>query len=129
MATKKTFEEFMSTLDEVLMVTPTAKKPTKKVAKSVTKIEKPNPNDPDYVTKQREYIKAKNQQSEMVDYARMSSGAERATAKAAAVKREKMQQQQNNANAARTAFRTKGIPFSDKQGSGHIVNGKKVYDS
>lgn len=51
-------------LDEVLMVTPTAKKPTKKVAKSVTKIEKPDPSDPDYVTKQRAYIKAKQNKVE-----------------------------------------------------------------
>ena len=116
-------------LDEVLMVTPATKKSTKRVAKSVTKIEKPDPSDPDYVTKHRAYIKAKNQQSEMVDYARLSSNAERATARAAAVKKAKLQRQQSDAEAARTAFRSKGVPFSDAKGSGHIVNGKKVYDS
>jgi hypothetical protein len=116
-------------VDEVLMVTPSTKKTTKKVVKSVTKLEKPDPSDPDYVRKHREYIKAKNQQSEMVDYARLSSGAERATAKAAAAKQAKRERQQGEAQAARTAFRTKGVPFSDKQGFGHIVNGKKVYDS
>jgi hypothetical protein len=51
-------------LDEVLMVTPATKKPTKKVAKSVTKIEKPDPSDPDYVAKQRAYIKAKQNKVE-----------------------------------------------------------------
>jgi len=116
-------------VDEVLMITPATKKPTKKVVKSATKIEKPDPSDPDYVTKQREYIKAKNQQSEMVDYVRMRSRAERANARTAAVKQAKKERQQRDAEAARTAFRTKGVPFSDKQGSGHIVNGKKVYDS
>jgi len=116
-------------VDEVLMVTPATKKSTKKVAKSVTKIEKPDPSDPDYVTKHRAYIKAKNQQSEMVDYARLSGGAERATARAAAAKKAKLQRQQSDAEAARTAFRTKGVPFSDAKGSGHIVNGKKVYAS
>ena len=30
---------------------------------------------------------------------------------------------------AKRLCREFGIPFSDKQGSGHIVNGKKVYDS
>jgi len=116
-------------VDEVLMVTPTAKKPTKKVAKSVTKIEKPDPSDPDYVTKQREYIKAKNQQSEMVDYERLRSGAERATQKAQEYKKAKRERQKGEAEAARSAFRTKGVPFSDAKGSGHIVNGKKVYAS
>lgn len=116
-------------VDEVLMVTPATKKSTKKVAKSVTKIEKPDPSDPDYVTKHRAYIKAKNQQSEMVDYARLSVGAEKATARAAAAKKAKLQRQQSDAEAARTAFRTKGVPFSDAKGSGHIVNGKKVYAS
>ena len=116
-------------VDEVLMITPSTSKPTKKVVKSATKIEKPDPSDPDYVRKHRAYIKAKNQQSEMVDYARMSSGAERATARAAAVKQAKKERQQSDAEAARREFRTNGVPFSDARGSGHIVNGKKVYAS
>ena len=114
-------------LDEVLMVTPATKKPTKKVVKSVTKIEKPDPSDPDYVRKQREYVKSKQQ--EAIDYERMRSGAEAATDRAAAVKKAKLQRQQSDAEAARSAFRTKGVPFSDAKGSGHIVNGKKVYAS
>lgn len=114
-------------VDEVLMVTPTAKKPTKKVAKSVTKIEKPDPSDPDYVRKQREYVKSKQQ--EAIDYERLRSGAEAANDRAAAVKKAKLQRQQSDAEAARSAFRTKGVPFSDAKGSGHIVNGKKVYAS
>jgi len=114
-------------VDEVLMVTPAAKKPTKKVAKSVTKIEKPDPSDPDYVRKQREYVKSKQQ--EAIDYERLRSGAEAATDRAAAVKKAKQQRQQSDAEAARSAFRTKGVPFSDAKGSGHIVNGKKVYAS
>ncbi len=115
-------------VDEVLMVTPSARKTTKKVVKSVAKIQKPDPNDPDYVRKQRAYIKAKNQQ-EMVDYARMSGGAERATEKAQEYKKAKRERQKGEAEAARSAFRSKGVPFSDAKGSGHIVNGKKVYDS
>jgi len=114
-------------VDEVLMVTPATKKPTKKVVKSVTKIEKPDPSDPDYVRKQRAYVKLKQQ--EMVDYERLRSGAEAATDRAAAVKKAKQQRQQSDAEAARSAFRTKGVPFSDAKGSGHIVNGKKVYAS
>jgi hypothetical protein len=114
-------------VDEVLMVTPATKKPTKKVVKSVTKIEKPDPSDPDYVTKQRAYVKSKQQ--EAIDYERLRSGAEAATDRAAAVKKAKQQRQQSDAEAARSAFRTKGVPFSDAKGSGHIVNGKKVYAS
>ena len=63
-------------VDEVLMVTPATKKPTKKVVKSATKIEKPDPSDPDYVEKHRAWIESRKQ-SEMVDYVRLSSGAER----------------------------------------------------
>jgi hypothetical protein len=114
-------------LDEVLMVTPAVKKPTKTVVKSVTKLEKPDPSDPDYVRKQREYVKSKQQ--EAIDYERLKSGAEAATDRAAAVKKAKLQRQQSDAESARTAFRTKGVPFSDAKGSGHIVNGKKVYAS
>jgi hypothetical protein len=115
-------------VDEVLMITPATKKPTKKVVKSITKLKKPDPSDPDYVEKYRAWIESRKQ-SEMVDYVRLSSGAERATAKAAAAKQAKRERQQGDAEAARRAFRTKGIPFSDRQGSGHIVNGKKVYAS
>lgn len=42
---------------------------------------------------------------------------------------EKQTQRQQNADAARRAFRTKGIPFSDAKGKGHIVNGVKHYDT
>jgi len=42
---------------------------------------------------------------------------------------EKETQRQQNADAARRAFRTKGIPFSDAKGKGHIVNGVKQYDT
>ena len=115
-------------LDEVLMVTPSTKQTTKKVVRSVTKLEKPDPSDPDYVVKQRAYLKAKQRQ-EAIDYERMRSGAESASERAAAVKKAKLQRQQNDAESARTAFRTKGVPFSDAKGSGHIVNGKKVYAS
>jgi len=115
-------------VDEVLMITPATKKPTKKVVKSATKIEKPDPSDPDYVEKHRAWIESRKQ-SEMIDYVRLRSGVERATAKAAAAKQAKRERQQGDAEAARRAFRTKGIPFSDRQGSGHIVNGKKVYAS
>jgi hypothetical protein len=115
-------------LDEVLMVTPSTKQTTKKVAKKITKIEKPDPKDPDYVVKQRAYLKAKQRQ-EAIDYERMRSGAESASERAAAVKKAKLQRQQSDAESARTAFRTKGVPFSDAKGSGHIVNGKKVYAS
>jgi len=115
-------------VDEVLMITPATKKPTKKVVKSATKIKKPDPSDPDYVEKHRAWIESRKQ-SEMVDYVRLSSGAERANARTAAVKQAKKERQQSDAEAARREFRTKGIPFSDKQGSGHIVNGKKVYAS
>ena len=115
-------------LDEVLMVTPSTKQTTKKVVRSVTKLEKPDPSDTDYVVKQRAYLKAKQRQ-EAIDYERMRSGAESASERAAAVKKAKLQRQQNDAESARTAFRTKGVPFSDAKGSGHIVNGKKVYAS
>ena len=115
-------------LDEVLMVTPSTKQTTKKVAKKITKIEKPDPKDPDYVVKQRAYLKAKQRQ-EAIDYERMRSGAEAASERSAAVKKAKLQRQQSDAESARTAFRTKGVPFSDAKGSGHIVNGKKVYAS
>ena len=110
------------------MVTPSTKQTTKKVVKSVTKLEKPDPRDPDYVVKQRAYLKAKDRQ-EAIDYERMSSGARAASERAAAAKKAKLQRQQSDAEAARSAFRTKGVPFSDAKGSGHIVNGKKVYAS
>jgi len=42
---------------------------------------------------------------------------------------EKEEQRQQNANAARQSFRTKGIPFSDAKGKDHIVNGVKHYDT
>lgn len=42
---------------------------------------------------------------------------------------EKRAIQQRNADAARHAFRTRGIPFSDAKGSGHIRNGVKYYDT
>lgn len=51
-------------VDEVLMVSPSTKKTTKKVVKKATKIEKPDPSDPDYVRKQREYIKSKQRNEE-----------------------------------------------------------------
>jgi hypothetical protein len=38
-------------------------------------------------------------------------------------------QRQQNADSARRAFRTKGIPFIDEKGKGHIVNGVKQYDT
>lgn len=41
--------------------------------------------------------------------------------------KEKRAMQQSNADAARHAFRTRGIPFSDAKGSGHIRNGVKYY--
>ena len=115
-------------VDEVLMVTPSTKQTTKKVAKKITKIEKPDPKDPDYVVKQRAYLKAKQRQ-EAIDYERMRSGAEAASERSAAYKKAKRERQQSDAESARTAFRTKGVPFSDAKGSGHIVNGKKVYAS
>ena len=115
-------------VDEILMVSPSTRQTTKKVAKKITKIEKPDPKDPDYVVKQRAYLKAKQRQ-EAIDYERMRSGAEAASERAAAVKKAKLQRQQSDAESARTAFRTKGVPFSDAKGSGHIVNGKKVYAS
>ena len=114
-------------LDEILMITPLTKQTTNKVAKKVTKIEKPDPSDPDYITKQRAYIKAKQQ--EAVDYERMRMGAKAASERAAAYKDEKLKRRQGDAEAARSAFRSKGVPFSDAKGSGHIVNGKKVYAS
>ena len=115
-------------VDEVLMVTPSTKQTTKKVAKKITKIEKPDPKDPDYVVKQRAYLKAKQRQ-EAIDYERLRSGAEAASERSTAYKKAKLQRQQSDAESARTAFRTKGVPFSDAKGSGHIVNGKKVYAS
>ena len=133
MATKKTFAEFMEicesidNIDEVLMVTPPTKKTTK-TKKVSAKLEKPDPSDPNYVAKHRAWIKSKKQE-EMVDYVRLRSGAEAATDRAAAAKKAKMQQRQSDADSARRAFRTRGVPFSDAKGSGHIVNGKKVYDS
>lgn len=42
---------------------------------------------------------------------------------------EKETQRQQNADAARRAFRTKGVPFRDSKGKGHIVNGVKQYDT
>jgi hypothetical protein len=42
---------------------------------------------------------------------------------------EKETQRQQNADAARRAFRIKGIPFSDAKGKGHIVNDVKQYDT
>lgn len=128
----KTFQEFLeiaknTVLDEVLMVSPP--KPTEKKKQKPTKATKPDPNDPDYVRKHREYIKAKQSQVEMVDYARLSSGAEAASEKAAVAKKAKEERQKSDADSARTAFRTKGIPFSDAKGSGHIRNGVKHYDS
>ena len=42
---------------------------------------------------------------------------------------EKQTQRQQNADSARRAFRTKGVPFSDAKGKGHIVNGVKQYDT
>ena len=42
---------------------------------------------------------------------------------------EKETQRQQNADSARRAFRTKGIPFSDSKGKGNIVNGVKQYDT
>jgi hypothetical protein len=42
---------------------------------------------------------------------------------------EKETQRQQNADSARRAFRTKGIPFSDSKGKGHIINGVKHYDT
>lgn len=42
---------------------------------------------------------------------------------------EKETERQQNADAARRAFRTKGVPFSDAKGKGHIVNGVKHYDT
>jgi hypothetical protein len=42
---------------------------------------------------------------------------------------EKETQRQQNADAARRAFITKGVPFSDSKGKGHIVNGVKQYDT
>ena len=116
-------------VDEVLMVTPSVNKTTKKVVKSASKLEKPDPRDPDYVTKQRAYVKALQNQKEAIDYERRSSGARAATERAAAAKKAKLQRQPSDAEAARSAFRTKGVPFSDAKGSGHIVNGKKVYAS
>jgi len=115
-------------VDEILMVTPVQKPTTKKVAKKVTKLEKPDPSDPDYVTKHRAYIKAKQNQ-ESIDYERLSSGARAASERAAAAKKAKLQRQQGEAEAARSAFRTKGVPFSDKKGSGYIRGGVKHYDS
>lgn len=114
-------------VDEILMITPTTRQTTKKVVKKVDKLEKPDPNDPDYVTKQRAYIKARQQ--EAVDYERLSSGARAASERAAAAKKAKLQRQQSDADAARSAFRTKGVPFSDKKGSGYIRGGVKHYDS
>jgi type IV secretory pathway VirB10-like protein len=126
----KTYQEFLKSieninLDEILMVTPAVPKTTKKNT-SAKKITKPDPSDPDYVVKQREYLK---QRQEAVDYERLRSGAEAASERSAAVKKANLQRQQSDADAARTAFRTKGVPFSDAKGSGHIRNGVKHYDS
>ena len=126
----KTYQEFLKSieninLDEILMVTPAVPKTTKKNT-SAKKITKPDTSDPDYVVKQREYLK---QRQEAVDYERLRSGAEAASERSAAVKKANLQRQQSDADAARTAFRTKGVPFSDAKGSGHIRNGVKHYDS
>lgn len=53
-------------VDEILMVTPTSKqKITKTLVRKAVKIEKPDPNDPDYVRKYREYIKSKQRNEEI----------------------------------------------------------------
>jgi hypothetical protein len=50
---------FEMELDEILMVSPAKKKPTTQKSKTKSTVEKPNPSDPDYVRKQRAYVKAK----------------------------------------------------------------------
>lgn len=42
---------------------------------------------------------------------------------------EKETQRQQNADAARRAFRKDGVPFSDAKGKGHIRDGIKHYDT
>lgn len=123
---EKTFEEFMA---EIFLLTP---QPKKKSEQSPKPKPKPNPNRDPYgedpaVTRVR--LKKKQQQSEMVDYARISSGADAATERAAAAKRAKLEKQRSDADAARHAARTTGIPFSDAKGSGFIRNGVKHYST
>jgi len=42
---------------------------------------------------------------------------------------EKETERQKNADSARRAFRTKGVPFRDAKGKGHIRDGIKHYDT
>lgn len=129
----KTFKEFVGSakniaLDEIHMIISPTRSTKNKPEKPSKEVKKPNPNDPEYVRKYREYIKSKQRQ-EAIDYVILRSGAEAANERAAAEKKAKKSRQQSDADAARHAFRTKGIPFSDAKGSGHIRNGVKHYDS
>lgn len=118
---EKTFEEFMA---EIFLLTP---QPKKKSPES----RKPKPNsygeDPEVTARKLKQKQKTWTQSEMIDYDH--KGAEAAAAKLAAAKKAKLERQRSDADAARRAARTTGIPFSDAKGSGFIRNGIKHYST
>jgi len=127
----KTFDDFMNEINEIFLVTPIQKKKTHINFVPKVKMGKPDPNDPDYVEKFREYIKSKQQQeatsvSEDMEE-RWRSRAER---QQELRQRSAERQQAKFERQSRLDIQaTEGIPFYDKEGKGFIRKGVKHYDS
>lgn len=112
-------------VDEVLMVTPTVKKTTKKVVKKATKIEKPDPSDPDYVRKQREYVKSKqrNEETELDEVFGIRKAIKRWKAEADAAQKAKYDKDDEIARRRRERMKEIGLVKSgEKKSGGYTVD-------
>ena len=120
-------ESFEVELAELFYVPPAKSGKPKSARKPSGYPQKPDPSDPNYVKKYREWIKAKQQQESMYSDERQQRRAERQDElrqRSAARQREKEERR-----SAQDTQLKKGIPFYDKKGKGYIRKGVKYYDS
>ena len=112
-------------VDEVLMVSPSVKKTTKKVVKKATKIEKPDPSDPDYVRKHREYIKSKqrNEETELDEVFGIRKTIKRWKAEADAAEKAKYAKDDEISRRRRDRMKEMGLTKSkEKKTGGYTVD-------
>lgn len=113
-------------VDEVLMVTPTSKQKTSKtLVRKAVKIEKPDPNDPDYVTKYRAYIKAKqrNEETELDEVFGIRKTIKRWKAEADAAEKAKYDKDDEIARRRRDRMKEMGlIKSKEKKSGGYTVD-------
>ena len=128
----KTFSDFMNQVNEIFLVTPPPKRKSSSSSTrsaSKPKMGKPNPKDPDYVRKMREWAKQQQQQEETSVSEDMEQRWERRAAEREEDRREReaRRREKEKKDEQRSEVSRKGVPFYDKHGEGYIKGGVKHY--